>query len=80
MIILAKAIKNHEFLYNARSAHKVPKSSASIICQALNDANYNLQDNEIWHMYEVSYYNNAFCYAETQEFKRRNGRLIEVRH
>lgn len=79
MTIIAKGCKGAEFYYKAASAHKAPKTSANKICEALNKAGYKLNDNETWHVYEVSGFENAAIYAEGQRFAIRKGRLIEVR-
>ena len=77
MTILAKSIKGAEFAYSAASAHKVPKTSARKICNALNKVGYKLNAGECWFVHEVSGWENAGIYAEGQRFAIRNGRLIE---
>lgn len=79
MKVIAIACEGKEFLYRASTAHKVSKASADIICKALNDIRYKLNPGEIWHVYEVSGWDNAGIYAGTQAFRRYNGRLQEVR-
>lgn len=79
MLVIAKSAEGHEFMYKASTAHKVSKASADMICKALNDIKYKLNPGEVWHVHEVSGYENAAIYAETQAFKRRNGKLIETR-
>jgi len=78
MIILAKAVKGHEFLYSAISAHKVSKASAEKIRDVLNGLNYKLNNGEIWHVFEVENFERAAAYAETQKFTTRKGVLREV--
>lgn len=75
MMIVAKSVKGQEFLYGARTAHKVPKASAQKICKALNDANWKLNGGEIWFVHEVDQYDSAFEYAEWQSFSIRNGAI-----
>jgi len=68
MTILAKAIKGQEFLYSAKSAHKVNKKNAGGIAECLNNCGFMLKDDEVWHVFEVDEYENAYLYAETQSF------------
>ena len=76
MLVVAKSLKGQEFLYNARSSHAVPKTSAKKICQALNDIRYELKDDEVWHVHEVDQYDIAFLYAEGQKFCFQNKKLV----
>ena len=73
IMVVAKSAKGHEFLYSARSAHKVSKASANAICKALNEAGYHLNDGEVWHVHQVDKYDNAWVYAHAQEFRVRKG-------
>ena len=69
MTILAKSVKDHEFLYNAKTAHKVSKANAEKIRDVLNGCNYKLKDGETWHIHDVSEtYDNAGAYASYQAF------------
>ena len=77
MLVVAKSVKGHEFMYSAKSAHQVPKASANQICKALNDANYRLTDNEVWFVHEVGPYDNAYVYGEFQSFSKRKGKIYE---
>ena len=80
MTIVAIACKGREFLYRANTAHKVPKTSAHMICNGLNSINYKLGDNEIWHVYnDIPEWSNAGAYASCQAFRRFKGKLQEVR-
>lgn len=79
MKVIAIACEGKEFLYRASTAHKVSKASADIICKALNDIRYKLNPGEVWHVYDVSGWENAGIYSETQAFRRYKGRLQEVR-
>lgn len=78
MKVIAIACEGKEFLYRANTAHKVSKASANNICKVLNDARYKLNPGEIWHVFEVSGWENAGIYAETQSFKMYRGRLQEI--
>ena len=82
MTILAKSTKDYEFIYMPSTAHKVSRASADKIMRALNAARYNLSgEREIWHRYEISVYDTrAFCFAETQEFRIRKGKITEHKH
>ena len=73
MTVLAITKAGSEYLYNARTAHKVSKRSAERICKIVNDCEYRIKDGEIWHTYEVDEYDAASDYAETQCFTIRNG-------
>lgn len=79
MKVITIACEGKEFLYRASTAHKVSNASADIICKALNDIRYKLNPGEIWHVYDVSGWENAAIYAETQAFRRYKGHLQEVR-
>lgn len=79
MIVLAKSCKGSEFLYSYQSAHKVPKNRVDEICKVLNEVKFQLKENEVWHKHEVGCYDNAYVFAETQEFKFYRGKLREVR-
>lgn len=69
MLVIAKAVKGKEFFYKASSARKVSKKSAKVICDICNKYNYQLQAGEIWHIYEIDKYCNAYDYAQFQQFK-----------
>lgn len=70
MKVLAKTIRGREFMYNAATAHKISEKSAVKIRDAVNAAGFqlNADKNEIWHIYEIDEYDNAFYYAENQSF------------
>lgn len=71
MIVLAKAVKGQEFLYNVSSAHEVSKASADFICKVLNETKYNLKDGEVWHKFSnIGPYCPAWDWATTQTFKK----------
>lgn len=78
MKVLAIAAEGKEFLYQSSTAHKVPNASAEKIRDALNKIRYKLKDGQIWHIYEVSAWENAGIYAEGQKFTIRKGTLKEV--
>ena len=78
MKIIAKSVKGQEFLYSAKTAHKVSNASANAICKALNDAKFELKEGETWHVHDVDQCDNAYQYAEWQAFTRRNGAIRRV--
>ena len=79
MIVLAKSCAGQEYLYSAKSAHAVPKSSARKIMDALNKARFDLREGEVWHLHETGTYDDATYYAETQKFSIRKGAIYETR-
>lgn len=72
-MIIARAVKGKEFLYNPKTAHRVSERSAKTICEILNRCSFKLSEGQIWHVYEADYYSEAYDYAETQRFTIRNG-------
>lgn len=78
MKIIAKSVKGQEFLYSAKSAHKVSEASAKIICNSLNSARYDLKEHEVWFIHDVDKYDTAYEYAMFQSFTRRNGKILRV--
>lgn len=80
MVVLAKAIKGKEFLYDARSSHEVSKASADVICKVLNDIMYQLKENEVWHKFtDFCQYSAGWEYATFQKFSRYKNRIRETR-
>ena len=76
MKVVAISRKGEEFLYQYKTAHKVPKTKAEEYCKVLNDIRYNLKDGEVWAIHDVDRYDRAYGYAEEQEFCKRNGGLV----
>ena len=69
MVVVAKSVRGHEFLYNPRSAHAVSARKANSICKELNKLKYLLDnENEVWYVHEVDQYDAARVYAEEQRF------------
>ena len=54
--IIAKTNKGKEFMYYRAFTYQVSNASAEIICKAMNDANYQLSDGELWKVYTVADY------------------------
>lgn len=80
MIVLAKAILGKEFFYEPSSCHEVSKTSADMICKALNDAKYDLKDGQVWHKFtDFCQYSNGWTFALGNKFTRFKGRIREVR-
>ena len=79
MKVLAVSAKGKEFLYKPATAHKVSARSGKAIMDALNKARYGLKENEVWHMHDVSPYDNAYAYATYQEFSIYKGNIRERR-
>lgn len=77
MKVLAISKKDHEYLYNAASAHKVAARSAERIATALNKINYKLKPGQIWFIHDVDSYDNASIYAEDQKFYIYKGTIKE---
>ena len=66
MTIIAKTQPGREFIYNAKSAHKVSKEKALYICETCNEHKYRLNAGEKWKVYEIDEYSQAYDYALQQ--------------
>lgn len=77
IFIIAKTHPGQEYLYSAKSAHKVSKASAQLICKVCNQYQFKLNPGECWHVYEVGKYESAYDYAQFQKFTVRNGIVKE---
>lgn len=75
MLVLAISAKDHEYLYNARTAHAVSKASAEKIRDALNAAGYMLKPGQVWHIHDVAEWEAAGIYAGGQSFKKYRGSI-----
>ena len=79
MTVVARAIKGHEFMYSAASAHRVAEKKAQTIADALNMAHYGITPEQVWFVYDVGPYDNAYAYGEMHGFQqRKNGTITEV--
>ena len=78
MFVVAKSVKGHEYMYSAKTAHKVSKASANYICKVLNEYNFNLKEGEVWHVHEVGTLDNAYDFAQIQKFTNRKGIVKRV--
>ena len=79
MKILAQAVKEREYLYDPRTAHKVSNASGERIRDALNRSGYGLKSGRVWHMYDVDEYDTAYDFAQDQAFKVYRGSIREAR-
>ena len=52
MKLIAKTFKGKEYIYSKIDSYFVSDASSDKICKILNDNNYQLKENEIWHVYE----------------------------
>lgn len=79
MIIVARAVRGKEFLYSAASAHRVAEKNAQTIADALNKAQYGITPEQVWHVFDVGMYDNAYAYGEMQGFQmRKDGTIRKV--
>lgn len=79
MTVVARAIKGQEFLYSAASAHRVTEKKAQTIADALNRAQYGITPEQVWFVYDVGMYDNAYAYGEIQGFQmRKDGTIRKV--
>ena len=79
MTILAKAIEGREFIYSVRSAHAVPAKSAEKIRDIANSVRYQLDDGEVWYLFDIDQYCAAYDFALLQKFTIRNGIVKDCR-
>lgn len=69
MFIVAKSPKGREYIYSGRSAHKVAKAKAQMICDKLNELGYQLDPGEVWHVHDICEYDAIpYDYALSQTF------------
>lgn len=79
MIVVARAVKGKEFMYSAASAHRVAEKNAQTIADALNRAQYGITPEQVWHVFDVGMYDNAYAYGEMQGFQmRKDGTIRKV--
>jgi hypothetical protein len=79
MTVVARAIKGKEFLYSAASAHRVTPKKAQTIADALNRAQYGITPEQVWFVYDVGAYDNAYAYGEMQGFQmQKDGTIRKV--
>lgn len=56
MIVIAKTVTRKEFFHSVREMYEAPKSSASKICDVMNDVRFRLKEGEAWHIYDEYMY------------------------
>lgn len=56
MIVIAKTVTGKEFFHSVREMYEVPKTSASLICDVMNNARFRLKEGEAWHVYDEYMY------------------------
>lgn len=72
---IAITFEGKEFMYRPRTAHAIPVSRSSIICETLNRSRYMLKDGEKWKVYNCG---GGQVYAEHQRFCFRSGKLCRI--
>lgn len=80
MTVIAIAKMGQEFMYKTSTSHSVNEKKADLIIKALNNIRYKLQPGEVWHKYNVSKWENAGVYGETQKFTLGKTGLKEYRY
>lgn len=56
MIVIVKTVTRKEFFHSVREMYEAPKSSASKICDVMNDVRFRLKEGEAWHIYDEYMY------------------------
>ena len=79
MLVIAKTYKGKEYIYSEKTSHAVSANSAEKILNVLNTVRWNLNDGQIWHIYDVDVWDNAFSYAQCQKFTIRKGIVKEIK-
>lgn len=69
MKILAITKDGSEFIYSAKSAHRVAQNKIAYVLGVLNKHRYLLKDDsEKWFVYDVDEYDKAYAYSAYQRF------------
>lgn len=69
MKVLAITRNEQEFIYNAKSAHRVAQNKAKYVLDVLNKYRYLLKDDsEKWFIYDVDEYDKAYAYSAYHRF------------
>lgn len=69
MKVLAITRNEQEFIYNAKSAHRVAQNKVKYVLDVLNKYRYLLKDDsEKWFVYDVDEYDKAYAYSAYQRF------------
>ena len=69
MVVVAIAVKGREYLYSAKTAHKVNAKKAVKIAEMLNAAAFKIDAGHVWHVFEIDAYDDASVWAADQEFQ-----------
>lgn len=72
MIVIAKIAEGREFLHSIREMYEAPKSSASKICDVMNNICFRLKEGETWHVYD------EYMYEPMGKLSIRNG-VVKLR-
>ena len=72
---IAKAVKGQEYFFQTSSMIAVPNVSAHKICDVLNKMNYDLKEDQVWHMYENDPWYDNNIVKEIKKY----GRVMKVR-
>ena len=80
MTVIAIAKMGQEFMYKTSTSHSVNEKKSDLIIKALNNIRYKLQPGEVLHKYNVSKWDNAGVYGETQKFTLGKTGLKEYRY
>ena len=56
MIVIAKTVTGKEFFHSVREMYEVPKTSASLSCDVMNNVRFRLKEGEAWHVYDEYMY------------------------
>ena len=78
--IVALTTEGKEYMYSAKSAHKVSKKNAQRIADELNKNACMIpypDRGQKWFVYEICEFDTAYAFAQTQSFEIRNGYLYE---
>ena len=76
MKIIAKTTEGKEFFYSRINSYSVPEKSCNRICKALNNAKWDIKDNEKWLVYDISKLDLENLYASFQKMFICNGKII----
>lgn len=79
MLVIAKSVAGHEYIYNAATAHKVPRGKEQEVKHILNTCRFDLNPGQEWFLHDVGEYDTAYEYAQFQRFCFRKNQLIEKR-
>lgn len=69
MKIVAITKDGSEFIYSAKSAHRVAQNKITYVLDVLNKYRYLLKDDtEKWFVYDIDEYDKAYAYSAYQRF------------